>query len=192
MVPAVIATRRLEPAERSAVVDVLAAAFEHDPMQAWLFPNPARRLQRLRRFSGRDLAVRLEGTAMVCLVDARAVAFWQPPGGSETLSMRAAVRLAPCFSSVAAHHPVAAVKVLGAVLRQRPPEPHWYLSHLAVRPSEQGRGLGRMLLAWGTERADDEGVGTYLETANPNNLSFYRAAGFSRVGLVQVDEAPEV
>jgi len=124
MVPGVIAASRLESAQRSAVVNVLAEAFEYDPMQAWLFPNPRRRLQRLRRFYERDLAVRLEGTATVCLLGARAVAFWQPPAGCETLSIHSAIRLAPCFVSVAAHHPFAAMNVLGAV-----------------------RGLGRMLSA---------------------------------------------
>jgi ribosomal protein S18 acetylase RimI-like enzyme len=192
MVPGVITARRLESAQRSAVVNVLAEAFEYDPMQAWLFPNPRRRLQRLRRFYERDLAVRLEGTATVCLLGARAVAFWQPPAGGETLSIHSAIRLAPCFVSVAAHHPFAAMNVLGAVLRQRPREPHWYLTHLAVRPGDQGRGLGRILLQWGIERADEEGVGTYLETANPDNLPFYRAAGYSQVGLVRVDDAPNV
>lgn len=189
---AVIPVRSLEPAQRSAVVNVLAEAFEHDPMQAWLFPNGKRRMKRLRRFYERDVAIRLDGKATACLFDTRAVAFWQPPAAGETLSFRSALRLAPCFSSVVAHHPVAAVRVLAAVLRQRPQEPHWYLTHLAVRPDDQGRGLGRVLLQWGIERAEEEGVGTYLETTNPDNLPFYRAAGYSQVGVVRVAGAPSV
>lgn len=192
MDPAAIAVRSLDLEQRSAVVNVLAEAFEHDPMQAWLFPNAKRRPQRLRRFYERDVMVRLEGTATACLFDSRGVAFWQPPGGGETLSIGSALRLAPCFSSVLAHHPLAAASVLAAVLQQRPPEPHWYLNHLAVRPGDQGKGLGRTLLQWGIERADEEGVGTYLETTNPDNLSFYRAAGYSQVGIVRVDGAPNV
>ena len=192
MDPAAITVRSLELEQRSAVVHVLAEAFEHDPMQAWLFPNAKRRVRRLRRFYERDVMVRLEGTATACLFGSRGVAFWQPPGGGETLSIGSALRLAPCFSSVAAHHPIAATRVLAAVLRQRPEEPHWYLTHLAVRPMDQGRGLGRALLEWGIERADEEGVGTYLETTNPDNLPFYRAAGYSQVGLVRVDGAPNV
>ena len=192
MDPTAIAVRSLDPEQRSAVVNVLAEAFEHDPMQEWLFPNAKRRVRRLRRFYERDVVIRLEGTAMACFFDSQGVAFWQPPGGGETLSIGSALRLAPCFSSVLAHHPVAAASVLAAVLRQRPPEPHWYLNHLAVRPGDQGKGLGRTLLQWGIERADDEGVGTYLDTTNPDNLSFYRAAGYSQVGIVRVDGAPTV
>jgi len=93
---------------------------------------------------------------------------------------------------VAAHHPLAGPRLLAAVLRLRPDEPHWYLSHLAVRPGDQGQGFGRTLLRWGIERADKDGVGTYLETANPDNLPFYRAAGYSQVGLVRVESAPKV
>lgn len=192
MVPALITARRLESAQRSAVADVLADAFEHDPMQAWLFPNVERRMQRLRRFYERDLVVRLEGSTTMCLLGTAAVACWQAPGGAGTLPLRSALRLAPCFWSVAAHHPLAGPRVLAAALRQRPEEPHWYLSHLAVRPGDQGRGFGRTLLQWGIERADEEGVGTYLETANPDNLPFYRSAGYSQVGLVRVDDAPNV
>jgi ribosomal protein S18 acetylase RimI-like enzyme len=192
MVPAVVTARRLEPEQRSGVAIVLADAFEHDPMQAWLFPNGERRRQRLRRFYERDLAVRLEGSTTTCLLGTAAVACWQAPGGAGTLPLRSALRLAPCFWSVAAHHPLAGPRLLAAVLRQRPDEPHWYLSHLAVRPGDRRRGFGRTLLQWGIERADEDGVGTYLETANPDNLPFYRSAGYAQVGLVRVDDAPSV
>ncbi len=192
MVLTVVTARRLEPERRAAVANVLAEAFEHDPMQAWLFPNAERRMQRLRRFYERDLAVRLEGCTTTCLLGEAAVACWQAPGESGTLPLRSALQLAPCVWSVAAHHPLAGTRLLAAVLRQRPDEPHWYLSHLAVRPGDQGRGLGRTLLHWGIERADEEGVGTYLETANPDNLPFYRSAGYSQVGLVRSGDAPNV
>lgn len=192
MVLAVVTARRLEPARRSAVAHVLAEAFEHDPMQAWLFPNVERRMQRLRRFYERDLTVRLEGCTTTCLLGEAAVACWQASDESGMLPLRSALQLAPCFWSVAAHHPLAGPRLLAAVLRQRPEEPHWYLSHLGVRPDDKGRGFGRTLLQWGIERADEEGVGTYLETANPDNLPFYRAAGYSQVGLVRVGDAPNV
>jgi len=192
MVPEVVTACRLEPARRSALASVLAEAFEHDPMQAWLFPNTKRRMPQLSRFYERDIAVRLEERTAACSFDTRAVAFWLPPAGGRALSVGSALRLAPRFATVAAHDPVAAPKVLAAVLRQRPSEPHWYLSHLAVRPDRQGRGLGWALLEWGLERADREGVGTYLETTNPDNLAFYRAAGHAQVGLVRVGGAPKV
>jgi ribosomal protein S18 acetylase RimI-like enzyme len=126
------------------------------------------------------------------MVGTDGVAFWQPPGDRRTVPVRSALRLAPAFVSVAAHHPVAALRVLAAVEAARPVEPHWYLSHLAVAPEAQGAGHGSRLLSAGLERAIDGGVGVYLETANEGNLSFYERHGIDRVGSVEVRGAPTV
>lgn len=182
----------LEPAERLRIADLLAAAFEDDPMQRWLFPNAHRRRRRLRRFYELDLRHRLEGRCLVDAEEISAVAFWHPPGDGATVPARAAVRLAPAFVSVAAHHPVVALRVLAAVARGRPAEPHWYLSHLAVAPGAQGRGIGGSLLRRGTSRAAADGVGAYLETSNPDNLGFYGSHGFDVVDVVEVGSAPPV
>lgn len=46
-------------------------------------------------------------------------------------------------------------------------EPHWWLSPLMVWPEWQGRGVGRKLLDWAIEQADEgeEPVSMYLESA---------------------------
>lgn len=178
--------------DRRRLAPLLADAFEDDPMQRWLFPNARRRHQRLRRFYELDLRHRLEGRCAVDLDGLAGVAFWHPPGDGATVSVRAGVRLAPAFVSVVAHHPVAAARTLAAVAARRPREPHWYLSHLAVAPGTQGRGVGGRLLQAGVERAVRDHVGVYLETANPANRGFYGARGFTEVGVVEVGSAPPV
>ena len=184
---------RLDAADRRAVAALLADAFEHDPMQSWLFPDGRHRHRRLQRFYDRDIAHRLKRTNTVCLIGrSDAVAFWQPPGDVRTLPTSAAVRLAPSLVSVAFSHPLRALAILRGVLAHRPEEPHWYLTHLAVRPELQGQGLGRRLLDWGIERAGNEAVGVYLETANQDNLAFYASAGFKQVGMIRVHGAPDV
>jgi ribosomal protein S18 acetylase RimI-like enzyme len=179
-------------AERRAIAGLLADAFEADPMQQWLFPDDRRRPRRLRRFYELDLEHRLEGRCTVERSGSDGVAFWHPPGDGATVPVRAALRLAPAFLSVAAHHPVAAVRVLAAVTAARPEEPHWYLSHLAVAPQAQGRGVGGRLLRAGLAGAEADGVGVYLETANPANLPFYGRHGLTQVGTVEVGSAPPV
>ncbi len=145
----------------------------------------------LRRFYSSDLEHRLDGTAVVHVVERDGVAFWHPPDQWQ-LRTRSAVGIAPTMASVLWHHPVGAVRVLRAVLRHHPVEPHWYLSHLAVAPSERGRGIGRALVEAGLRRALAENVGAYLETANPENLAFYQRIGFSQIGLTRVTGAPPV
>jgi GNAT superfamily N-acetyltransferase len=57
-------------------------------------------------------------------------------------------------------------------------EGSWYLSIVAVDPAQQGRGLGRVLLAPTLTEADAHGVACFLETFSPRNPSFYRRLGF--------------
>lgn len=182
----------LSPADRHAVIELLVAAFFHDPMQSWLFPRLGIRAAHLRRFYDLDIEHRLARSAMVDLPSRQAVGFWHPPGVADHLTISTAARLLPAFVPVLGHHPVKAVRVLRAVLQRRPSEPHWYLSHLAVHPDRQGRGHGQQLLRRGLDHAEADGVGVYVETANSDNLPFYRSSGLHEVGVVRVAGAPTV
>ena len=61
------------------------------------------------------------------------------------------------------------------------PEGSWYLSILGVSPSQQGRGLGRALLAPTLHQADAVHVPCFLETYNAASLRFYARLGFKAV-----------
>lgn len=154
--------QRVDPptgADANALAALLAEAFQDDPMQRWLFPNPLRRRRRLERFYRLDIRHRLAGRADVFRAGDHGVAFWHPPSDNSFLPMRSVVRIAPAFVSVAAHHPLRAGRVLGAVVRRRPRAPHWYLSHLAVRGRHRGTGIGRRLLDVGLDLAARDGGG---------------------------------
>ncbi|KAG9201748.1 hypothetical protein G6514_005364 [Epicoccum nigrum] len=60
-------------------------------------------------------------------------------------------------------------------------EEHWYLATLITWPEWQGRGVGRRLLDWGTERADSKGEAIYLE-ASDMSRRVYEHVGFRLVG----------
>lgn len=61
------------------------------------------------------------------------------------------------------------------------PEGSWYLSILGVSPAQQGRGLGRALLAPTLAQADAAQVPCFLETYNAASLRFYNRLGFKAV-----------
>lgn len=68
-------------------------------------------------------------------------------------------------------------------------KPHWYLEIVAVRQGWMGRGAAGMLMKWGLDRADDEGMPSYLD-ATPRAKGMYEKLGFCVVDQ-RVVETPE-
>lgn len=75
-------------------------------------------------------------------------------------------------------------------MKQRPAQPHLYLSTLAVHPDFQGRGYGRALLerthALSEKHLGSDGV--CLETENPQNVPLYEHFGYRVIGRYQYDQ----
>ncbi|KAF7182945.1 hypothetical protein CNMCM7691_002689 [Aspergillus felis] len=65
----------------------------------------------------------------------------------------------------------------GRIMGRRP---HYYLEMLGTSPAYHGRGLASRLLRWGLERADEEGLETYL-SASPSGRPLYEKYGFRLV-----------
>ena len=55
------------------------------------------------------------------------------------------------------------------------------------------RGVGGLLVQAGVDRADDEGVGAYLENSKPRNTPFYARHGFTEGDPIALGtDAPQV
>lgn len=66
----------------------------------------------------------------------------------------------------------------------------WYLDLIGVDPTQGGHGYGRQLVAWGRERAAEEGVGASLIAASGRDR-FYQACGFDVIVGSAGDEGGE-
>jgi GNAT superfamily N-acetyltransferase len=73
------------------------------------------------------------------------------------------------------------IKLLDEMQKKHPKDPHYYLEVLGVDPGHQGKGIGSMILGSINEKADKDGVGFYLETAQPRNLPLYKRFGYQIV-----------
>ncbi len=177
-----VATVRLEESQRDRAVVVLARAFQHDPMTAYLIPNEVRRASTAPWFLGSALRYCLFYGEVYTTPDVEGVACWLPPGETKvtigrmlcTGGLAAPLKLRPSeFARL-----LALTKHLDAEHERNAPDPHWYLNILGVEPLSRGRGVGRELLRPVLERADAAGQPCYLETQSEQNVGVYEKVGF--------------
>jgi GNAT superfamily N-acetyltransferase len=79
---------------------------------------------------------------------------------------------------------------IAGVIVLRPQPPALLVENVAVAPGRQGRGLGRLLMAFAEERARAEGLAEvvlYTNERMTENLRFYPALGFTETGRALQD-----
>ncbi|KAF2491930.1 acyl-CoA N-acyltransferase [Lophium mytilinum] len=64
--------------------------------------------------------------------------------------------------------------------------PYWMLDALSTHPAHHRRGAGAILTQWGLERADNEGLETYLE-ASTMGQPLYEKYGFRPIKTLSFD-----
>jgi GNAT superfamily N-acetyltransferase len=165
-------------ADLDGLTTTLTAAFEHDPLWSWAFPDPEDLAVWWRfyiRSALRYPCVRVTG-------ECAAVAVWIPPDGTE-LTEEEEERLAPIIRDLIGPRAGDVMELLERFEASHPRErPHYYLSLLGTHPDHRGQGLGMGLLSENLGRIDAEGVPAYLESTNPGNDPRYERVGFRRVG----------
>jgi ribosomal protein S18 acetylase RimI-like enzyme len=168
------------------MVEVLARAFDDDPVPQFLFRGNWRRQRGLRTFFRIQLRhMYLDEGEVWTTTDVGGVAMWAPPGkprpGWSDLAHLAPV--VPYLTGLGRHFPDA-VRLLAAVDRARPRPAHWYLATLGTDPDRQGQGIGSALLQAVLRRVDEHGLPAYLESSKERNIAFYARHGFEVTGEI--------
>ena len=179
--------RRVVPGDVPALVEVLARAFDDDPVPQWLFRGDRRRRRGLRKFFAIQLRhTCLERGEVFTTRDLAGAALWSPPGRGRP-GWRDLVRLVPVMPYLAGlgRDTPEASRLLSAVDAARPHTPHWYLATLGTDPDRQHTGVGSALLRAVLAGVDDDGLPAYLESSKESNLSFYRQHGFEVTGEIR-------
>jgi ribosomal protein S18 acetylase RimI-like enzyme len=181
-----LADSRLDEAARA-----LALAFQDDPLQSYTFPDPEDR----RRLSPAHFEAILRygllaGHVLTGIEEGAGAVVWMPPDVDykpEYAEASGLTRLPEAIGADAAGRFGRLIDLAEAWHRRDMPGPHWYVMVVGVAPAFQGQGHGRALLQPTLDRADSDGLPCYLETTQPNNVSFYQRLGFQ----VLVDEVDE-
>jgi ribosomal protein S18 acetylase RimI-like enzyme len=166
---------------------VLGNAFVDEPVSVAVYRdfNPERRARALTADFSSEFAVCVrKGYPIQLREDGRVVAaaLIYPPG---SYPLPAFDNWAFLLKSVLANgwYDVKSwLKWLDETDRAHPTTPHYYLEYIGVEPGCQGMGYGSILMEHLSAKADQEGVGCYLENANPSNNLFYQRFGYEIMG----------
>lgn len=180
-------------ADRDAIAETLARAFEHEPIWSWAFAGGGapverdRKLEALRAVLGFCAAAALDYGWVRVTDGVEAVALWIPPGELE-MSAADAERLPALVREVCDESTAARILTLfEAFERQRPAQPpHYFLDTLGTHPDHAGRGLGMALVAANLAEIDATGMPAFVETGDPANVGRYERVGFRRERQVEL------
>jgi ribosomal protein S18 acetylase RimI-like enzyme len=163
--------------DRERVVDTVVAAFAEDPAFRHFFPE-GEYADQAPIFVRHLFDQRTPHGGVWVADEGAAVALWNPPGVVPTWP--------PSAQSAAV---VARMERYDCAVHQLlPADPSWYLGVLATHPDHAGQRLGRLVMAAGLERAQEDGLPAYLETVTPTNVAIYTASGWTIAGTTSVDE----
>jgi GNAT superfamily N-acetyltransferase len=174
----------------AALTRTLAAAFEGDPIFAWLLRDERQRYGRLLRFFALEIGqiVLPAGTAWTS--PDRSGACLELPPGRWRMPLRTQALHAPRFTAVFGRSLPRALAVITKMERMHLREPHVYVPYVGVAPEAQGAGLGTRLLGRSMERADAQRLPTYLEATSEQNAALYARLGFEHLGAFAVLDSP--
>lgn len=158
---------------------VLGRAYTDDAVWTWLLGGRDRPAERLTRvFTAYAVAAcRAEGPRVLMAGGRTGAALWFPPGGWKS-SAADYVSSGPSVARALGTGIIRALRLLSAVERQHPTEPHWYLEALGVLPGARGRGVGTALLSPVLEQCDSDRLPAYLESSDVRNVPFFERHDF--------------
>lgn len=196
-----VTLRPAQRRDRASCGDLLARAFESDPLIAAAtvgLPDPhvARSAIFRASITGTLLA---GGELMVAERSGRALGaalIADPSSGTIARKLRASLaRLVSGarFLTLARQLAPGALTLLNdadlASRRLAPPHPHHVLVAVGVDSAARGLGIGRVLVEHALQRArhDSRSWGVRLETENPANVDRYARWGFTLLGVVPMN-----
>ncbi|HEX2577615.1 MAG TPA: GNAT family N-acetyltransferase [Aquihabitans sp.] len=174
-----LTVRSATDGEIHAVGDLLAAAFEGDPVWSWMAAPSDAWAERAAGFFRTEAGLQLRGHGEVLVDDElRGAAVWVQPGRWKTSPRESTPLVGPSLRLFRGRT-VRALRTISLMERRHPVDPpHWYLAILGTHPDHQGKGVGGALIGAVTERCDTEGLGAYLESSKEENVALYARHGF--------------
>lgn len=181
--------RKPAAAETTRLADVLASAFQDDPVFTWWIPDDDRRRATLPPFFGLFVEAFRPHDLIYADAETTGTAVWGPP--SNPLGIEDEEAFGSRMEQIVAEVDLPRVFEITTMLEEHHPSaPHFYLQWAAVVPRCQGRGIGSALLRPVLDRCDREGVPAYTEATSMDNRRLYERHGFAFVSEIAPGGGP--
>jgi GNAT superfamily N-acetyltransferase len=177
---------RLTEASVDEAGEVFARAFQEDPFQSYIIPDPEERRRLSPPFFSELVRYGVvAGEVWATNECIKGLAVWLPPDHRnvhvDLLEETGFSRLPSIIGEEAFGRFKSFMDYIAPLRSRAVPGPHWYTMGLGVDPKRQREGVGRSLLHEIFPRADAEGAPCYLETTQLSNVQFYINSGFEVV-----------
>jgi ribosomal protein S18 acetylase RimI-like enzyme len=182
-------TRLFGPTDNPEIAETLALAFQNESGWSYVIPDAKQRAARLPGAFHLLLREDHKKGAVFGTHEFEAVTLWRGPGQAHD-SLWDRSRIIIPFAQVLRGSLLRALEVADLIEKHLPKEPFWYLHFAGCHPSFQGFGFGGAAIRAGLDRADQDGLPAYLETADEKNVALYQSFGFAVKHVWQVPEGP--
>mgnify|MGYP000900315447 CR=1 FL=1 len=177
-----VATRQ----DEDWAVETLTRAFAGDRCLRWMYPYPDQYRAHMPRFIRAFAGKAFEAGTAHQAGTGRGAALWLPPGvHPDPEPLEALIE-----DTVDVSMRGDLYALLGKMEAVHPQEPHWYLALLGVDPAFQRQGTGSVLLEFGLQACDAEGLPAYLEATSEDNARLYARHGFKTTATLQAGNSP--
>jgi ribosomal protein S18 acetylase RimI-like enzyme len=175
----------LDPSQEVVAAEILAKAFQNDPMYRYVIPCEEKRARNLFWLMRKVIQYSRRYGRVYITSASEGVICWLPPGRTK-ITMGGIIRTG--LFTIALRFGVSSYRrfddnlsYTDQVHNRHASNPHWYLWAIGVDPSHQGKGVGGKLLMPILSLSSTDGTPCYLETHNEKNIPFYEKHGFKIV-----------
>ena len=179
---------RLAKSQIERASEVVARAFQDDPLWKHIFPSKIKRASGLSWLTIGTIRYAQRYGEVYTTKSVDGLAVWLGPDNTTmTLGkmLRAGMFAVPLKIGLTALARLINFQIHADKLhKQSVSAQHWYLLLLGVEPSCQGEGIGTSLIQPVQAWADADRLPCYLETLNEKNIPFYQKHGYNVVSDV--------